>query len=117
MGNRRLRGDGEWHLIRGPYREGIAYKLERNKHDKDEPDGLVWGNIEVATITDTSGLIDIPDPDGDVLVTQVYIELNELPGKGMPGTDILGEALNFLAEWGGEESFAKSRTEAWNRIE
>ena len=117
MTGRRLRGDGQWHLIRGPGREGIAYKFEKNWYDEDEPDEVdVWGNIEIATMTDTKGLIDVPDPDGDVLVTQAYIELRELPGKGKPKTDILGEALEFLAEWGGKESFAKSRAEAWNNI-
>lgn len=117
MKNRRLRGDNKWHLIRGPGSEGIAYKLDRNEYCEGEPDGvIVWGEIEIATMTDTTGLIDTPDPDGHILITERYMGLEELPGKGKPKTDILKEALDHLAYWGGEESFAKSRNEAWNRI-
>lgn len=114
---RQLRGDNQWHLIKGRGSEGIAYKLERNQYDKDYPDGVdSWGTIEIANITDTTGLFDVPDPDGDIFVTQTFIELENLPGKGKPKTDILREALDYLAEFGGNESFAKSRKEAWNRI-
>ena len=114
---RQLRGDYQWHLIRGPGSDGIAYKLERNKYDKDYPDEVEsWGTIEIADITDTTGVLDEPDPDGHILITQNTIELKDLPGKGYPGTDILREALEDITNWGGNEWFAKSRTEAWDKI-
>ena len=114
---RRLRGDNTWHLIRGPGSEGIAYKLERNDYDKDYPEDISQsGYIEIASFTDTSGLFDEPDPDGHVLVTQRYIELSELPSRGKPGSDILRESLEYVATWGGEESFVKSRAAGWNSI-
>lgn len=114
---RRLHGDDTWHLIRGPGSEGIAYKLERNKYDKDYPEGILqWGHIEIVSFTDTSGLFDEPDPNGHVLVTERYIELEDLPSQGKPGSDILREALEHIAVWGGEESFVKSRAAGFNNL-
>lgn len=114
---RRLRGDDTWHLIKGPGSEGIGYKLKRNEYDKEYPEGVFeWGYIEIASFTDTSGLLDEPDPDGHVLVTQRYIELKDLASQGAPGSDILREALEYVAVWGGEESFVKSRAAGWKNI-
>lgn len=117
MKNRRLRGDNDWHLIRGPGSEGIAYKLERNEYDKDYSEGVSqWGHIEIASITNTSGLLDEPNPDGHILVTKRYIELEDLPSQGFQGSDIIKEALNYIAIWGGEESFVKSRAAGFNNL-
>ena len=117
MKNRKLRGDDEWHLIRGHGSEGIAYKLERNEYDKDYSEGISqWGHIEITTFTDTTGLFDTPDPDGHVLVTERYIELEDLSSQGKPGSDILREALEYIAIWGGKESFVKSRAAGFNFI-
>ena len=115
MSGRKLRGDGDWHLIRGRGSEGIAYNLTRNEYD---PDCKEWdyGIIKIATITDTAGLLDEPPSVGNILVTECTIELEDLPGKGKSGTDIMKEALDYLAYWGGKEWFTKSRAAAWKEI-